>query len=106
MDETGRIITKMNEIIKRIDECKDEAITSIMSVNAISEETAAASEEVSAAAEEQKAVSEQVKGMADTLHKMASDLVSAINIFQTRGRVTKKHWFLLPVNARRNRGYR
>lgn len=89
MDETGRIIMKMNQIIKRIDECKDEAITSIMSVNAISEETAAASEEVSAAAEEQKAVAEQVKGMADTLHKMAGDLVSVINIFQTQGEIVE-----------------
>ena len=104
MDETGRIIMKMNEIIKRIDECKDEAITSIMSVNAISEETAAASEEVSAAAEEQKAVSEQVKGMADTLHKMASDLVSAINIFQTRGESNEEA--LVPLAGKREKKQR
>ncbi|NLY88633.1 MAG: methyl-accepting chemotaxis protein [Firmicutes bacterium] len=85
MDETGRIIMKMNEIIKRIDECKDKAIASIVSVNAICEETAAASEEVTAVAEEQKAGAEHVKGMADTLHKIAGDLVSVINTFQTRG---------------------
>ena len=84
MDETGRIIVKINQIIKKIDECKSEAIASIMNVNAISEETAAASEQVTAVAEEQKAGAEQVKGLAETLHKMAGDLVSVVNIFQTR----------------------
>ncbi len=84
MDETRKIITKMNQIIKKIDDCKDEAIASIMGVNAISEETATASEEVTGVAEEQKAGAEQVKGLADTLHRMASDLVGIVNIFQTR----------------------
>jgi len=84
MDETSRIIVKINQIIKKIDECKSEAIASIMNVNAISEETAAASEQVTAVAEEQKAGAEQVKGLAETLYKMAGDLVSVVNIFQTR----------------------
>jgi methyl-accepting chemotaxis protein len=84
MDETGKIITKMNQIIKKIDDCKDEAIASIMGVNAISEETAAASEEVTAVAEEQKAGAELVKGLADELHKMAGELVGIVNIFQTK----------------------
>ena len=56
-----------------------------MSDNAICEETAAGSEGVTAMAEEQKAGAEHVKGMADTLHKIAGDLVSVINTFQTRG---------------------
>lgn len=84
MDETIRIITRMSQTIKKIDDCKAEATTSIMNVNAISQETAASSEEISAVAEEQKAGSEQVKGMADTLHKMAGELVSMINVFRTK----------------------
>jgi methyl-accepting chemotaxis protein len=82
---TGDIIARiifMNNIINNINNNKEHTVQSIISISAISEQTAASAQEVSASSEEQTALSEQVRMLAKELHKKADELAETIAKFQ------------------------
>lgn len=79
------IVAKIDDIseeIKKIKDSKDNVISVIHNVSAISEETAASSEEASASIQEQNAAAEQVGSLAEELYKMSTQLEIAINMFK------------------------
>ncbi len=81
MDNIIEKIMEMINTIKTINHFKEQTISSIMAISAVSEETAASSQEVSASSEEQTVIADQVKDLAEKLHSLAESLVEITNTF-------------------------
>lgn len=69
---------KLNEMVSR----KEQAMLSIQSVSAISEETAASAEQVSASAEEQQTELQRVAEATDNMNRIAGELQEAVDRFR------------------------
>ncbi|WP_309088923.1 methyl-accepting chemotaxis protein [Domibacillus sp.] len=81
----SRITGTVGELTERLEEMmgqKEQALLSIQSVSAISEETAASAEEVSASAAEQQNELERVADATDNLNRIAGELQEAVNQFR------------------------
>ena len=81
MDSAVQRVSDMTGQIGSINKFKDQTISSIINISAISEEAAASAEEVSASAQEQSGIAETVKLIAGELRNMAEKLVGAIARF-------------------------
>ncbi|NLM37326.1 MAG: methyl-accepting chemotaxis protein [Firmicutes bacterium] len=81
MDLIVERIADMNNHVRKINEVKDETTQSVLSISAISEESAASSEQVAFSIQEQAAIAGHVKEMANELRAMADKLVQAISKF-------------------------
>ncbi|HHT48540.1 MAG TPA: methyl-accepting chemotaxis protein [Firmicutes bacterium] len=82
MDNAVDQLTVMNTIIDQINGFKEQTVQSIISISAISEETAAATEQVFASCEEQTSMAQQVKAMAEELQALARTLVEITSSFK------------------------
>ena len=71
---------QMLNLIKSVNEFKEETVRAIMNIGTISEESASSSQEVLAISEEQIVFNDEVK-MAERLHTMAEDLVETTDVF-------------------------
>ncbi|MEM1504407.1 methyl-accepting chemotaxis protein [Domibacillus sp. 8LH] len=81
----GRITGAVGDLTKRLNEMigqKEQALLSIQSVSAISEETAASAEEVSASAAEQQNELQLVAEATDNMNRIAGELQEAVNQFR------------------------
>ncbi len=72
---------EMIDIIKRVNSYKERTISSIMTISAVSEQTAASSQEILASTEEQMAIADQVKDLAEKLNNLAEELVTMTDSF-------------------------
>jgi len=81
MDNAVQRVSAMTGNIGTINQFKDQTISSIINISAISEEAAASAEEVSASAQEQSGIAETVKQIAADLRTRAEKLVGAITRF-------------------------
>lgn len=72
---------QMLNLVKSVNEFKEETVRAIMNIGTISEESASSSQEVLAISEEQIVFNDEVKQMAERLHKMAEDLVETTDVF-------------------------
>ena len=72
---------QMLNLIKSVNEFKEETVRAIMNIGTISEESASSSQEVLAISEEQIVFNDEVKQMAERLHTMAEDLVETTDVF-------------------------
>ncbi|HBL35691.1 MAG TPA: hypothetical protein DDZ55_02655 [Firmicutes bacterium] len=72
---------QMVDLIRVIDQFKEQTVQAIMNISTISEETASSSEEVSAISEEQAVFANHVKSLAQKLNDLAAELVSTTNVF-------------------------
>jgi len=77
---TGQI-ENIDVFIQEILQDKDNIVSSIANISAVSEETAAASEEVSATTEQQTAAVDSVASAADQLNELSKELKDQINNF-------------------------
>ncbi len=84
MNNVVHRLSDVNENIKTINTVKEETISFITNIGAISEETAASSEEVSASAQEQTAIAEQVTSLAADLLKISDQLAGSVGKFKIR----------------------
>lgn len=85
MDSMETLSEQVKQITSRISEMEDnkeQAINSIQSISAVSEETAASSEEVTASTQEQLASIEELALHADELEHAAKDLQQSISKFK------------------------
>ncbi|HEX3045291.1 MAG TPA: methyl-accepting chemotaxis protein, partial [Bacillota bacterium] len=90
MDTAVRRIEEVNQMIKHIDDFKQDTMNAIISISTISEETAASSEEVTASTQEQVAFAEHIRDLASDLIEMSSKLEKAITQFKVVEREEKK----------------
>ncbi|HHU52104.1 MAG TPA: methyl-accepting chemotaxis protein [Firmicutes bacterium] len=72
---------QMLNLVKSVNEFKEETVRAIMNIGTISEESASSSQEVLAISEEQIVFNDEVKQMAERLHTMAEDLVETTDVF-------------------------
>ena len=81
MNEFLALISELSDFIEQMNKLKNNTLTAIVSISAISQETAAATEEVSASAEEQTSLAAQVNSLAVQLNEITDRLLNAITIF-------------------------
>ncbi|HBL35187.1 MAG TPA: hypothetical protein DDZ55_00100, partial [Firmicutes bacterium] len=67
--------SQMYTVVGQIDTFKTETLHSIMSISAVSEESAASCEEVTAITEEQSNFADKLKNLASELNDLAGDLM-------------------------------
>ncbi|WP_342598170.1 methyl-accepting chemotaxis protein [Psychrobacillus sp. FSL H8-0483] len=82
---SSAIEATINELVSELTsmlEHKNQAMTSIQSISAISEETAASAEEVSASAADQQAELERVADSINHMNKIAQELQEVVNRFK------------------------
>lgn len=72
---------QMVNLIKSVNDFKEQTVRAIMNIGTISEESASSSQEVLAISEEQIVFNDEVKQLAQRLHKMAEDLVETTDVF-------------------------
>lgn len=82
MDHVVLRISDVNENVKQINAVKEDTVSLIMNISAISEEAAASTQEVSASTQEQTAIAEQVSSLAAVLSKTSDKLVDSIAKFK------------------------
>ena len=82
MDEAVTMANKVRLDLAQVNDFKESSVSSILNINSISEETAAAAEEVSSAAEEQASTASEVQKLATTLKEMAVRLENTIKVFK------------------------
>ena len=82
MDEAVTMANKVRLDLAQVNDFKESSVSSILNINSISEETAAAAEEVSSAAEEQTSTASEVQKLATTLKEMAVRLENTIKVFK------------------------
>ncbi|WP_409367612.1 methyl-accepting chemotaxis protein [Lysinibacillus sp. 38-6] len=79
------IATAINELLSNLSqmlEQKDQAITAIQSISAVSEETAASAEQVSASAADQQAEMEKVAESIHNMNQISKELQEVVNRFK------------------------
>ena len=79
------IATAINELLSELSqmlEQKDQAITAIQSISAVSEETAASAEQVSASAADQQAEMEKVAESINNMNQISKELQEVVNRFK------------------------
>lgn len=69
------------QLLKDINDSKEDVLNRTQNISAVSEQTAAATEEISASSEEQTASVDEVVELVQTLNNMVKDLKSSIEIF-------------------------
>ncbi len=86
MDTAVGKLSGMNSLLAQIHDAKEQSLHSIVTISAISEETAAAAEEVSASSQEQTAIADQVSDLAAQMQRMAEELMEVISRFDVSER--------------------
>lgn len=82
IDKVSSKIRSINEFVTVMDEDKNEIVSSIENISAVSQETAAASEEVSASMQQQSMAVEEVARAAEKLNELSSKLNDEIAKFE------------------------
>lgn len=82
IDKVSSKIRSINEFVTVMDEDKNEIVSSIENISAVSQETAASSEEVSASMQQQSMAVEEVARAAEKLNELSSKLNDEIAKFE------------------------
>lgn len=82
VEEAGQLVENLTKSSKIIEANKDQLVTIMQNLAAISEENAASTEEASASVEEQTASMEEISSSSEMLANMASKMDEAVKVFK------------------------
>ena len=82
MDNLSGKVEQIIKLITEMEKNKDNTITSIQNISAVSEQTAASAEEVTASTQEQTVIIDELASKADELKQAAFDLQKSIKRFK------------------------